>query len=73
MLRLAQTLHFWAVGYHPPPPESQLAFHICYVKYENTLTCKRYSWDSRGDDVLKILFYFLYVYIMQKVTILAPK
>ena len=38
---------FWAVGYHPPPrpPESQLAFHIYYVKYANTLTCKRISWD----------------------------
>ena len=24
---------FWAVGYHSPPPESQLAFHIYYVKY----------------------------------------
>ena len=43
------------------PPESQLAFHICYVKYENTLTCKRISWDSGGNDVLKIFFYFLYV------------
>ena len=54
---------FWAVGYHspPPPPESQLAFHIYYVKYENTLTCKRISWDSGGGgDVLKIFFYFLY-------------
>ena len=51
---------FWAVGYHSPP-ESQLAFHIYYVKYENTLTCKRISWDSGGNDVLKILFYFLYV------------
>ena len=50
---------FWAVGYHSPP-ESQLAFHIYYVKYENTLTCKRISWDSGGNDVLKIFFYFLY-------------
>ena len=50
---------FWAVGYHPPP--SQLAFHIYYVNYENTLTCKRISWDSGGNDVLKIFFYFLYV------------
>ena len=33
---------FWAVGYHSPP-EFQLAFHIYYVKYENTLTCKRIS------------------------------
>ena len=37
---------FWAVGYHPPG--SQLAFHIYYVKYENTLTCKKISWDSGG-------------------------
>ena len=51
---------FWAVGNHPPPPpESQLAFHICYVKCENTLTCKRISWDSGGDVLKKI--YFLYV------------
>ena len=52
---------FWAVGYHSPPPESQLAFHIYYVKYENTLECKTISWDSGGNDVLKIFFYFLYV------------
>ena len=52
---------FWAVGYHSPPPESQLAFHIYYVKYENAITCKRISWDSGGNDVLKIFFYFLYV------------
>ena len=54
---------FWAVGYHPPPPpESLLAFHICYVKYENTRTCKKISWDSGGgNDVLKIFFFFLYV------------
>ena len=40
---------FWAVGYHSPnpPPESQLAFHIYNVKYENTLTCKRIRWDLR--------------------------
>ena len=38
---------FWAVWYHPAP-ESQLAFHIYYVKYENTLTCKRISWDTGG-------------------------
>ena len=37
---------FWALGY--PPPESQLAFHTYYVKYEDTLTCKRISWDSGG-------------------------
>ena len=43
------------------PPESQLAFHIYYVEYENTLTCKRISWDLEGNDVLKIFFYFLYV------------
>ena len=53
---------FWAVGYYsPPPPEFQLAFHIYYVKYENTFTCKRISWNSGGTDVLKIFFYFLYV------------
>ena len=46
---------FWAVGYHSPPPESQLNFPISYVKYENTLKCKRISWDSGGGgDVLKL-------------------
>ena len=40
---------FWDIIHpYPPPPESQLAFHIYYVKYENTLTCKRISWDSGG-------------------------
>ena len=60
MIGLAQASHFglWDII---PPPESQLAFHIYYVKYENTLTCKRISWDSGGNDVLKIFFYFLYV------------
>ena len=37
----------WAVGY-PPPHKFKLAFHIYYVKYENTLMCKRISWDSGG-------------------------
>ena len=37
---------FWTVGYHSP--EFQLAFHIYYVKYEKTLTCKRISWNSGG-------------------------
>ena len=46
----------------PPSPEFKLAFHIYYVKYENTLTCKRNSWTSGGgNDVLKIFFYFQYV------------
>ena len=61
MIGLAQKSHFglWDII---PPPESQLAFHIYYVKYENTLECKRISWDSGGgNDVLKIFFYFLYV------------
>ena len=31
------------------PPESQLAYHIYYVKYENTLTCIRISWDWGGE------------------------
>ena len=40
---------FWAVGYHSPLPESQLAIlHIYYVKYENIFICKRISWDSGG-------------------------
>ena len=48
MIGLAQTSHFGLWDIIPPPPESQLAFHIYYVKYENTLTCKRISWDSGG-------------------------
>ena len=46
IFRLVQTSHFglWDII----PPESQLAFHIYYVKYENTLTCKRITWDSGG-------------------------
>ena len=47
MFGLAHTSHFglWDII---PSPESQLAFHIYFVKYENTLTCKRISWDSGG-------------------------
>ena len=59
MFGLAKTSHFGL--WDSIPPESQLAFHMYYVKYENTLTCKRISWDSRGINVLKIFFYFLYV------------
>ena len=46
MFGLAQTSHFrlWDII----PPEFQLAFHIYYVKYENTLTCKKISWNSGG-------------------------
>ena len=59
MSGLAQTSHLglWDII----SPEFQLAFHIYCVKYENTLTCKRISWNSGGNDVLKIFFYFLYV------------
>ena len=82
MFRLAQTSHFglWDTPPPPPPPpEFQLAFHIYYVKYENTHTCKRISWNSGGgggggggDDVFKNIFLFP-ICLMQKVTILAPK
>ena len=61
-VRARPDVTFWAVGYHSP--KSQLALHIYYVNYENTLTHKRISWDSGGgggNDVLKIFFYFLYV------------
>ena len=72
-VRARPDVTFWAVGYHsPPPPEFQLAFHIYYVKYENTLTCKRISWNSGGNDVLKNIFLFP-ICIIQKVIILAPK
>ena len=38
-VRARPDVTFWAMGYHPPP-KSQLAFNVYYVKYENTLTCK---------------------------------
>ena len=38
-VRARPDVTFLDVGYQSP--ESQLAFHIYYVKYENTLTCKR--------------------------------
>ena len=59
MFGLAQTSYFglWDII----PPVSQLALHIYNVKYENTLTCKRISWDSGGNDVLKI-FSISYMY-----------
>ena len=66
-----QDVTFWAVGYHSPPPEFQLVFHIYYVKYENTLTCKRISWNSGGNDALKKNLFP--ICIIQKVIILAPK
>ena len=47
-----QDVTFWAVEYHSPHPGSQLAFHICYVKYENTLPCKRISWGGGGGVML---------------------
>ena len=40
---------FWAVKYHS---ESQLAFHIYYVNYENTLTCKRIKLGLGGGGVM---------------------
>ena len=66
---LAQASHFelWDIIL----PEFQQAFHIYYVKYENTLTCKRISWDSGKNDVLKIFFFPFPICIKQKVTILA--
>ena len=50
MYGLAQTSHFglWDII----PPEFQLAFHIYCVKYENTLTCKRISWNSGGGGMM---------------------
>ena len=45
-IRACPDVTFWVVGYHTP--ESQLAFRIYYVKYENTLTHKRIV-GTRGD------------------------
>ena len=44
-VRARPVVTFWAVGYHSPP-KFQLACHKYYVKYGNTLTCKRISWNS---------------------------
>ena len=35
-----------------PTLKSQLAIHKYYVNYENTLTCKRISWDSGVGGIL---------------------
>ena len=51
MFGLAQMSHF-GMWYIIPPAESQLAFHIYYVKYENTFTCKRICWDSGGRGMM---------------------
>ena len=58
MFGLAQTSHFGLLDIPPipHPPEFQLAFHIYYVKYENTLRCKRirWNWGGGGDDVSEV-------------------
>ena len=46
MFGLTQKSHFGLRDIFPP--EFQLAFHIYYLKYENTLTCIRISWNSGG-------------------------
>ena len=51
-VRAPPDITFWAVGYHPPSPEFQLAFHIYYVKYKKTLTSKRISWNSGGGGMM---------------------
>ena len=53
-----QDVTFWAVEYHYPHPGSQLAYHICYVKYEKTPPLQK---DKLGGDVIKIFFICLYV------------
>ena len=63
-VRARPEVTFWAVGYHSP--EFQLAFHIYYVKYGNTLTCKRISWNWGGCFKNSFLFP---ICIIQKVTI----
>ena len=75
MFLLAQTSHFGLWGIFPPPPVFQLAFHIYYVKYENTLTCKRISWNSGGGGGgMLFLKYFSISYMYNtKSDILAPK
>ena len=55
MFGLTQTSHFGLWGIIPT--DSKLAFHIYYIKYENTLG----GGGGGGDDVLKIFFYSLYI------------
>ena len=58
-VRVRPDLPFWL--WDIIPPESHLAFHTHYIKYENTLTCKRISWDS-GGWCFKIIFSISYMY-----------
>ena len=46
MFRLAQSTHFglWDII----PPRVPASFHIYYVKYASTFTCKGISWNSGG-------------------------
>ena len=67
MCRLDHTPHF---GLWDIPLESQLALHIYYVNFDNTLTCKGISWDL--GECFKNIFLFP-ICIIQKVAILAPK
>ena len=71
MFGLSQTSHFglWDII----SPEFRLAFHIYYVKYENTLTCKRVSWNSGREGVMFKNIFLLPICIIQNVTILAAK
>ena len=72
-VRARPDVTFWSMGYHSP--ESHIAFYIYYVKYENTLTCKRISWNSGGGGgwmMFKNIFLFP-ICIVQKVTTFAPQ
>ena len=70
MLGFAQTSYFGLWDTCIIPSKFQLAFHIYYVNYENTLTCKRISSDSGGGGDV---FFLFPICIIQKVTVLAPK
>ena len=66
MFGLTQSSYFglWDIIPSPPPPPPRVPTsfsHILCKKNGNTHTCKRISWNSGGNDVLKIFFYFLYV------------
>ena len=63
---------FWAVGYHlPPPPESQQAFHIYYVKYETYLRAKGLV-GTRWDWCFKNIFLFP-ICLIKKIDNFSPK
>ena len=70
-VRARQGVAFWAVGYHPPPPESQLAFHIYYENMRTHLRAK--GLVGMGGAMMFLKYCSIPYMYNTKVTILAPK